>query len=154
MVFRLASPAFQSGQRIPERYSRDGGNVSPPLQWQDAPRNTRSFAVVVEDPDAPRGTFRHWAIYNVPPAYQGLDQDSGSSRAGTPLAMGINDFGNRSYDGPQPPHGHGVHHYHFRLLALDVPELTLPAQPSVKDVLDAAQPHVIAQAETVGTFQS
>ena len=91
MVFSLASPAFQRGQCIPERYSRDGGNVSPPLQWQDAPRNTRSFAVVVEDPDAPRGTFRHWGIYNVPP---------------------------------------------------------------VRDVLDAAQPHVIAQAETVATFQS
>lgn len=154
MALSIASPAFQNGQRIPERYSKDGGNHSPPLQWQDAPRNTRSFAVVVEDPDAPRGTFRHWAVYNVPPAYQGLDEDSGSSRPGASLEMAVNDFGNRAYDGPQPPHGHGVHHYHFRLLALDVPELSLPSRASVKDVLDAAQPHVIAQAETVGTFQS
>jgi hypothetical protein len=66
----------------------------------------------------------------------------------------MNDFGNSGYDGPQPPHGHGTHHYHFRLLALDVPELNLPARASVKDLLDAAQPHVIAQAETVGTFES
>ena len=154
MALSVASPAFSNGQRIPERYSKDGGNLSPPLQWQNAPRNTRSFAVIVEDPDAPRGTFRHWAVYNVPPSFQGLDEDSGSSRSGVPLEMAVNDFGNRTYDGPQPPHGHGTHHYHFRVLALDVPELNLPPQAKVKDVLDAAQPHVIAHAETIGTFQS
>lgn len=154
MALSVASPAFDNGQRIPERYSRNGGNVSPPLEWQDAPRNTRSFAVIVEDPDAPKGTFRHWAVYNVPPAYQGLGEDSGSRGPGTSLEMAVNDFGNRSYDGPQPPHGHGVHHYHFRVLALDVPELRLPARASVKDVMQAAQPHVIGEAETVGTYQS
>jgi Raf kinase inhibitor-like YbhB/YbcL family protein len=154
MALSVASPAFPNGQRIPDRYSRNGGNVSPPLQWSDAPRNTRSFALIVEDPDAPRGTFRHWAVYNVPPAYQGLDEDSGAAKSGTSLEMAVNDFGNRTYDGPQPPRGHGTHHYHFRLLALDVPELILPARASVKEVLDAAQPHVIAEAETVGTFQS
>lgn len=154
MALNVASPAFANGQRIPERYSRKGGNVSPPLEWQDAPRNTRSFAVIVEDPDAPKGTFRHWAAYNVPPAYQGLGENSGSSGSGASIEMAVNDFGNRTYDGPQPPHGHGVHHYHFRLLALDVPELRLPARASVKEVMDAAQPHVIAEAETVGTYQS
>ena len=154
MALRIASPAFPNNERIPERYSKDGGNVSPPIQWTDAPRNTRSFAVVVEDPDAPKGIFRHWAVYNLPPAYQGLDEGSGSGSAGIPLEMAVNDFGNRSYDGPQPPRGHGAHHYHFRLLALDVPELGLPAGASVKDVLDAAQAHLIAEAETIGTFQS
>jgi Raf kinase inhibitor-like YbhB/YbcL family protein len=153
MALSVTSPAFPNGQRIPDRYSKDGGNMSPPLQWSDAPRNTRSFALIVEDPDAPRGIFRHWAVYNVPPAYQGLDEDSGSTRARAPLAMATNDFGNRRYDGPQPPQGHGTHHYHFRLLALDVPELSLPAQAGIEDVLAAAQPHIIAQAETVGTFQ-
>ena len=154
MALSVASPAFSNGQRIPERYSRSGGNVSPPLEWHDAPRNTRSFAVVVEDPDAPRGTFRHWAVYNVPPAYQGLGEDSGAGSPGAALEMAVNDFGNRTYDGPQPPHGHGMHHYHFRLLALDVPELRLPARASVKEVMDAAQPHVIGEAETVGTYES
>jgi Raf kinase inhibitor-like YbhB/YbcL family protein len=154
MAFRVTSPAFSEGQRIPDRHSKDGGNISPPLEWHDAPRNTRSFAVIVEDPDAPRGTFRHWAVYNVPPAYQGLGEDSGSVTGRGPLGMAVNDFGNRGYDGPQPPHGHGTHHYHFRLLALDVPELTLPEHSTVKDVLNAAQPHVIAQAETIGTFES
>lgn len=153
MAFSLASAAFPSGERIPERYSKDGDNISPPLEWHDAPRNTRSFAVLVEDPDAPKGTFRHWAVYNVPPSYQGLGEDSGSAAAGAPLKMALNDFGNRNYDGPQPPPGHGAHHYHFRVLALDVPELRLPEAAGVKDVADAAQPHVLAQAETVGTFQ-
>lgn len=154
MALSVASPAFSNGQRIPERYSKDGGNISPPLEWHDAPRNTRSFAVIVEDPDAPNGTFRHWAVYNVPPAYQGLGEDSGAPKAGAPLEMAVNDFGNRSYDGPQPPRGHGMHHYHFRLLALDVPELSVGARATGEDVLDAAQPHVIAEAETVGTFQT
>jgi Raf kinase inhibitor-like YbhB/YbcL family protein len=153
MSLRVASPVFHDGERIPERYSRNGANISPPLEWRDAPRNTRSFALVVEDPDAPEGTFRHWAVYNVPPAYQGLGEDSGAC-AGVPLEMAVNDFGNRGYDGPQPPHGHGTHHYHFRLLALDVPELGLPARASIKELLDAARPHVIAEAQTVGTFQS
>ena len=154
MALRVASPAFADGQRIPERYSRDGGNISPPLEWHDAPRNTRSFALVVADPDAPKGTFGHWAVYNVPPAYQGLGEDSGSPKPGASLVMAVNDFGNRAYDGPQPPHGHGIHRYRFRLLALDVPELTLPERATVEDVLSAAQPHVIAEAQTVGTFQS
>lgn len=153
MAFSVASPAFPDGQPIPERYSKDGGNVSPPLEWHDAPRNTRSFALIVEDPDAPKGTFRHWAIYNVPPAHQGLAEGAGSRRPAGTLTMGVNDFGNRGYDGPQPPHGHGTHHYHFRLLALDVPELSLPAHASVEDVMAAAQPHVIAQAQMVGTFR-
>lgn len=154
MSLSVVSPVFHNGEGIPERYSRNGANISPPLEWQDAPRSTRSFALIVEDPDAPKGTFRHWAVYNVPPAYQGLGEDSGSSQPGTPLGMAVNDFGNRGYDGPQPPHGHGTHHYHFRLLALDTPELSLPARASIKDLLDAAQPHVIAEAETVGTFES
>lgn len=153
MALSVSSPAFSNGQRIPERHCKDGDNVSPPLQWHDAPRSTRSFTVIVEDPDAPKGVFRHWAVYNVPPSYQGLGEDSGAAGSGSPLAMAVNDFGNRTYDGPQPPHGHGAHHYHFRLLALDVPELRLPDRATVKEVMDAAQPHVIAQAETVGTFQ-
>ncbi|HVS77150.1 MAG TPA: YbhB/YbcL family Raf kinase inhibitor-like protein, partial [Steroidobacteraceae bacterium] len=146
MALSITSPAFSNGQRIPERYSKDGGNHSPPLEWRDAPRNTRSFALVVEDPDAPRGTFRHWAVYNLPASYQRLDENTRGSGSGASLETAVNDFGNRAYDGPQPPHGHGVHHYHFRLLALDVPELNLPPQAKITDVLNAAHSHVIAQA--------
>src|SRR5688572_18075434 len=126
MTLSISSTAFADGQRIPRPYTRDGGNVSPPLQWSGAPAKTRSFAVIVEDPDAPRGTFRHWAAYDIPPDQHGLEEDSGAALPATPgmrgtFRMVTNDFGATRYDGPQPPPGHGTHHYHFRLFALDVP---------------------------------
>src|SRR5687767_654107 len=101
MALTLRSPAFEDGARIPERYARDHGNVSPPLEWRGAPEGTKSFVLLVEDPDAPRGTFRHWAAYDVPPDRTRLEE--GAGRRGSDLQHGANDFGNPSYDGPQPP---------------------------------------------------
>jgi Raf kinase inhibitor-like YbhB/YbcL family protein len=153
-MLRLSSPAFADNQRIPDRFTRDGGNVSPPLKWNDAPLSTRSFALIVEDPDAPQGTFHHWVAYNVPATYQGLEEGAGSPRSAATIDIASNDFGNRQYDGPQPPRGHGPHHYHFRLVALDVPRLNvIPTSASVQDVIEAARPHMIAAAETVGTYE-
>jgi Raf kinase inhibitor-like YbhB/YbcL family protein len=152
MSLSLTSPAFPSGGRIPVKYSRDGQNVSPPLAWRDAPEQTCSFAVVVEDPDAPSGTFRHWAIYNIGPAETELREGASEAKPGT-VAQGVNDFGNRHYDGPQPPKGHGPHHYHFRLAALDVPRLDLPAGSRVEEVWKAARPHIIAEAEVIGIYE-
>lgn len=150
---RLTSPAFADQQRIPERYTRDGGNVSPPLKWADAPQSTRSFALIVEDPDAPRGTFHHWVAYNVPATYQGLEEGAGSSPSAK-IGVAANDFGHHRYDGPQPPRGHGLHHYHFRLVALDVPRLDiLPASAGVMEVIAAMKPHTLAEAQTVGTYE-
>lgn len=151
---RLTSPAFTDQQRIPDRFTRDGGNVSPPLKWQDAPHSTRSFALIVEDPDAPRGSFRHWVAYNVPATYQGLEEGAGSSHAPAAIDVALNDFGLRRYDGPQPPRGHGLHHYHFRLIALDVPRLDiLPESAGALEVIAAIKPHTLAAAETVATFE-
>ncbi len=108
MAMRLRSPAFEDGSTIPRKYTRDGENRSPPLEWSGAPPGTRSFLVVMEDPDAPSGMFRHWAVYNVPPGDSALPE-------GAPVeALGINDFGRRAYDGPEPPKGHGPHRYHTR----------------------------------------
>jgi Raf kinase inhibitor-like YbhB/YbcL family protein len=118
MSFTIRSDAFASGQRIPVRYTRQGENVSPPLQWAGAPPKTKSYALVVEDPDAPRGTFRHWAVYDIPPDRDGLDENSGIMRgpaaasSGNGFRVAVNDFGQSQYDGPQPPPGHGSHHYH------------------------------------------
>ena len=109
MPLSLTSPAFPSGGRIPVKYTHDGQNVSPPLAWHDAPEQTRSFAVVVEDPDAPSGTFRHWAIYNIGPGEAGLREGASKAKPGT-VAQSLNDFGNGHYDAPQPPKGHGPHH--------------------------------------------
>src|SRR3954471_19638378 len=119
MSLSISSPAFAENQHIPIQYSRDAGNLSPPVEWQGAPRGTRSFALIVEDPDAPRGTFRHWAAYDIPGDTRRLAEGVGSRDQGAAMQMGTNDFGNTQYDGPQPPPGHGLHHYHFRLFALD-----------------------------------
>jgi Raf kinase inhibitor-like YbhB/YbcL family protein len=152
MTMHIHSPAFVADARIPDQFTRDDMNLSPRVEWDGAPLKTRSFALVVEDPDAPRGTFRHWAAYDIPADAHALVEGAGSGVGAAP-AMGRNDFGNAQYDGPQPPKGHGVHHYRFRLFALDVPELDVPKGASASQVLDAAQEHAIAEAETVGTFE-
>ena len=152
-MLRVTSPAFEDNERIPERYTRDGGNVSPPLKWRDAPQTTRSFALIVEDSDASGGTFRHWVAYNVPATYTGMPEGAGTAQAAA-IDIAANDFGNRCYDGPAPPHGHGLHHYHFRLLALDVPRLDIrPGSASVMDVIAAARPHTLASGEIVGLYE-
>lgn len=153
MPFSVSSPAFGHGRTIPRRYARDADNVSPPLEWHDPPTDTRSFALVVDDPDAPRGMFRHWAVYDIPPQERQLREGAGSAPQGAGLHMARNDFGNPHYDGPQPPLGHGVHHYHFRVFALDVPKLNVPPSASAADVERAAQSHATAEAEIVGTFE-
>src|SRR5438094_9131345 len=117
MTLTLRSPAFNDGERIPDRHARNHGNVSPPLQWSGEPDGTRSFVLVVEDPDAPRGLFRHWAAFDISPDRHRLDEGAGGR--GDALSQGANDFGDTGYDGPQPPQGHGPHHYHFRIAALD-----------------------------------
>jgi len=153
MTLSIKTSAFGQNQRIPAQFTRDGENVSPPMEWQDAPAGTRSYALVVEDPDAPKGTFRHWAAYDIPADIHRLAQGAGSPSQQQSLHMAINDFGNTRYDGPQPPAGHGTHHYHFRLFALNVPELDVPENCRAQDVLQAARAHSLAEADAVGTFE-
>lgn len=153
MTFTISSPAFENEGPIPPKYTRDGENVSPPLQWRDVPKAARSLALIIEDPDAPSGTFRHWAVYNIKPAQTALREGLSGAEANS-LAYGVNDFGHARYDGPQPPQGHGPHHYHFRLIALDVPNLELPSTAKAEDVLNAARSHKVGETEVVGVFQS
>lgn len=153
MTLRIEIPAFAPNAPIPNEYTRDGANKSPRLEWYGAPLDTRSYALIVEDPDAPKGTFRHWAAYDISPDASSLPEGAGSSELDASIKMARNDFGDVRYDGPQPPRGHGTHHYHFRLFALDTPALDLPEDADAQQVLAAAQQHAIAQAETVGTFE-
>lgn len=148
MAMHVHSPTFADGAPIPRKYTRDGRNRSPPIEWSGAPDGTRSFVIVMEDPDAPGGTFRHWALYNLAAANTSLPEGAATGS----LGEGINDFGRRGYDGPQPPKGHGTHHYHIRVAALDVDRL--PVRPSAKaeEIWEAARPHMLDQAETVGTY--
>lgn len=144
---QITSPAFADGSTIPRKYTRDGDNLSPPLEWSGAPDNTRSFVVVIEDPDAPSGIFRHWAAYDLPPDRTSLAEST------APDHEGINDFGNRGYDGPEPPRGHGPHHYHIRVAALDVDHLDVRPTAKVAEVWRAAAPHILDQAEIVATYR-
>jgi Raf kinase inhibitor-like YbhB/YbcL family protein len=152
MPFTITSPVFRNGEVIPTRHTRDGENLSPPLEWRDAPPETRSYVLIVEDPDAPSGMFRHWAMYNIPADGVGLPEGA-SAQGHRGAGEGVNGFGNARYDGPQPPKGHGPHHYHFRLAALDVPRLDVSASAKVEDVWAKAQPHIVAEAEVVGVYE-
>lgn len=149
MAMQIRSPAFVDGSTIPRKYTRDGENCSPPLEWSGAPRETRSFIVVMEDPDAPSGTFRHWAVYDLTPANTALAESATVEAVGE----AVNDFGNRGYDGPEPPRGHGLHHYHIRVAALDVDHLPVKPTARVSEVWNAARSHVLDQAEIVGTYR-
>ena len=153
MALTIEIPAFARNAPIPDQFARQGSNVSPRVEWHGAPLDTRSFALVVEDPDAPRGTFRHWAAFDIPADAHGLQEGAGSEANDGAIRMARNDFGDARYDGPQPPPGHGTHHYHFRLFALDTDSLDLPPTANAKEVLDAALEHSLAEAETVGTFE-
>lgn len=151
MPLMLVSPAIPPGGEIPAQYTCEGADVSPALSWSGIPEGTRSLVLVVEDPDAPSGVFRHWVVFDIPPAARGLDAGYSASRPSAALHQARNDFGKAGYGGPCPPAG-AAHHYHFRLLALSRPTLDLQAPASALDVLRAAQPYVIQQAEFVGTY--
>lgn len=152
MSLTLMSPAFAEGETIPKKYTQDGQNLSPPLKWTGAPPTTQSFALLVEDPDAPSGTFRHLAIYNIPADRDRLPEsiDTGPDHA---IRYGRNDYGNAGYDGPGPPRGHGLHHYHFRLGALDVPNLRIATDLEAGQVWREANKHMIEEAELVGVYE-
>jgi Raf kinase inhibitor-like YbhB/YbcL family protein len=151
MALKLTSRGFQDEGIIPEKYSKDGGNISPPLEWRGAPEGTRSFALVVDDPDAPSGVFVHWLMYGIPPGTTQLEE--GASTAGT-LAGGVrqgrNGFGGIGYGGPQPPSG--THRYFFHLYALDY-EPSLPAGASREEVDAAIKGHTMEEAKLMGKYQ-
>lgn len=144
---QLTSDAFKDRQPIPVQYTCDGADQTPALHWSDPPAGTRSFALVIDDPDAPSGTFRHWGVFDIPASARSI---GGGQRAGTEVT---NDFGKPGYGGPCPPKGHGPHHYHFKLFALNTDKLGLSSDAKVADVENAARQHAIAQGELVGTYE-
>jgi Raf kinase inhibitor-like YbhB/YbcL family protein len=143
-TFALTSEAFNNGQAIPAEFTCDGANQPPALAWGEPPEGTRSFALVVDDPDAPSGLFRHWGAYNI--------QASARSVPGSATQV-VNDFGKPGYGGPCPPKGHGPHHYHFKLFALDVERLDLPGSAKIAQVESEAEKHVVGRAELTGTYE-
>jgi Raf kinase inhibitor-like YbhB/YbcL family protein len=144
--FELTSPAFEHGQPIPRKYTCEGEDVSPPLAWSGVPEGTASLALVVDDPDAPSGTFTHWLAWGIDPAAGGLAEGEG-----TP-GEGQNDFGSVGWRGPCPPPGHGPHRYFFQLYAFDG-ELELAPGAVKAEVEQALEGRVTATAELVGTYE-
>jgi hypothetical protein len=149
MTFVLTSTAFAAGGPVPRQYTCDGKNISPPLSWSGAPPGTRSFALICDDPDAPGGTWFHWALHGIPAETNGLPE---ALRPAAGMKHGINDFGRKRYDGPCPPRGHGPHHYRFRLYALSVGTLEARDDAQCRDVERAARAHALATAELAGLY--
>jgi Raf kinase inhibitor-like YbhB/YbcL family protein len=151
MPLMLASPAFAPGGAIPAQYTCSGADISPPLTWSGVPVGAGSLVLVVEDPEAPSGTFHHWAVFDIPASAHGLTGGYSASRPAGDLHQAHNDFGGLGYGGPCPPPG-PAHHYHFRLLAISRPRLDVSASATAQQVVQAAQPYLIQQTELVGTF--
>ncbi len=146
----LYSPEFLTGTFIPFKYTCDGENYSPPLTWEDPPAETKSFVLIVRDPDAPNGTFTHWIFYNLPADLWQLPEGiSQQDKLSDGSRQGRNDFGQVGFGGPCPHNG--THRYFFKLYALDQP-LDVPPGASREDVLQAMEGHVLDAAELMGLY--
>ena len=152
MSIKLTSTAFQQGMTIPVQYTGDGANQSPPLLWSEPPSTTKSIALICDDPDAPRGTWVHWVLFNLPPETRELNEGvpktptlpSGSKQ-------GKNDFGNVGYDGPAPPKGK-PHRYFFKLYALAV-AVNLNPGATKAELEDAMKGHILAEGQLMGRYK-
>jgi len=148
--FRLTSTAFSESTPIPQLYTCDGQDFSPPLAWTSPPEKTMSFALIVEDPDAPGGTWVHWVVWNIPAHRRTLEENQPKSAALPDSArQGLSDFKTHGYGGPCPPSG--MHRYYFRLYALDT-LLELPAETGKTGLVRAMQGHVLGRAELMSRF--
>lgn len=150
-VLALASADFQNGATIPARYTCSGANTSPTLKWTGIPSGAQSIVLIVDDPDAPGGTFVHWVTYNIPPARNGLPEGFSATAKNANGEEGTNGRGELGYTGPCPPPGK-PHHYHFRLYALDH-KLQLGPGATEGQVQAAMKGHVLATGELVGIFE-
>jgi Raf kinase inhibitor-like YbhB/YbcL family protein len=150
----ISSLAFQAGMAIPSRFTQEGESISPSLNWENIPSATRELVLVCEDPDAPKSTpVVHWIVYSISPTAMGLPEGLPISAQITGGArQGKNYSGKEGYIGPMPPLGHGVHHYHFQLFALDQP-MRFSEAPDRDTLLNAMQDHVLAQGELIGTYE-
>ncbi len=153
MALKITSSAFTDGGTIPAKYTCEGDDLSPPLAWTGVPAGAKSLVLIVDDPDAPdpkapRMTYVHWVLYDLPPDSTGLAEDVDKLPAGA--LAGKNDWRRADYGGPCPPIGR--HRYFFKLYALDT-KLSSLVNPTKLDVVTAMQGHVLAEAQMIGTYQ-
>ncbi len=146
---KLRSEAFSDGGMLPQRFSCEGADISPPLEWGSIPAATKTLALICDDPDAPMGTWVHWVYYNIPPITALPEGIPGVARPPTGGIQGINDFKKTGYGGPCPPAG--VHRYYFKLYALDS-QVQLPEGATKNQLIKAMEGHILAKALLMGRF--
>ncbi len=148
---KMSSPAFEHGEMMPAKYTCDGNDISPPLKWQNAPSETKSFAIISDDPDAPMGTWVHWVIWNIPADKQELAEDIPKAKELPDGSMqGLNSSKRIGYMGPCPPSG--IHRYFFKLYALDT-MLNLPGNITKEKLLSAMNGHIIGEGSIMAVYQ-
>ena len=151
MEIKITSSAFENGGTIPSKYTCDGADISPPLQWQNVPEGTACIAVICDDPDAPMGTFVHWVLYNLPADITQLAENIPAvDTLPNTAKQGVSDFRRTGYGGPCPPSG--AHRYFFKIYALDA-KLDVPARVDKADLLKAMKGHVLAQGQLIGKYK-
>jgi Raf kinase inhibitor-like YbhB/YbcL family protein len=151
MSLKLTSHAFENGAVIPEKYSKQGGNFSPPLAWTGVPEGTRSLALIVDDPDAPSGVFVHWLLYGIDPRVTQLEEHlPATPQLPNGARQGRNGFGDLGYGGPQPPSG--THRYFFHLYALDT-DSDVPGDFGRDELEGIIEGHIIEEAQLMGRYQ-
>jgi Raf kinase inhibitor-like YbhB/YbcL family protein len=151
MSLKIVSRAFTHGKFIPDKYTCNGKNVSPPLEWTDVPNATKELVLIVDDPDAPSGTFVHWLLYGIQPAESALDEGVSAETASLPngARQGLNGFHKIGYAGPCPPSG--THRYYFHLYAIDS-NLNLSPKANREQVDEASKQHILEEAELMGYY--
>jgi len=147
---KIQSSAFKEGEMVPSKFTCDGENISPQLSWNDFPKGTKTFALIVDDPDAPGGTFVHWVLCNIPFNISELPEGVELQTISKRIFQGTNHFGEADYGGPCPPRG--THRYYFKLYALDI-EVQLKAGAGKNDLLKAMDDHIISEAQIMGKYE-
>ncbi len=151
MEIKLTSSAFEDGGMIPSKYTCDGDDVSPPLNWDNVPEEVRSIALICDDPDAPMGTWVHWVLFNLPAGARELSENvPADNTLADGARQGLTDFGRVGYGGPCPPGG--THRYFFKIYALDV-QVELASTARKQDLLGAMEGHILAQGQLVGKYK-
>ena len=151
-TMQLTSPAFEQGSYIPRKYTGEGADVSPPLEWSDPPEGTQSLALICDDPDAPVGTWVHWVVWGIPPQARNLPEAvPAQDELADGVRQGMTDFRRIGYGGPMPPPG-SDHRYFFKLYALDT-ALHLAQGAAKKDLENAMRGHVLAEAQLMGLYR-
>lgn len=145
---KVTSPAFEPDSLIPMQYSCEGDDIAPEIKWQNLPKNTKTLALICDDPDAPHGTWVHWVVYNIPASDTSFSAKS--STDDDSFVFGKNSWGKTSYGGPCPPSG--THRYFFKLYALDT-DLKLKAGATKEELLRAMEGHVLAEGELMGRYK-